>query len=676
MKFTILSGSQSKRAFVKQVLQWSRIKLVYQRITLTRFTTLFFFLSLINCLVLIILQSIAFADNQAASEIISGFLVQGNITETKIVFLAGNDLYECSDVPQRDEGNCDLLVSGDGSGGSGSMMMMNATHDDRRELFEVTSSRSFTLKPRSEDFHNVNVVQRHHKEHAKTEMDSNGQIDGLILDNGQFLDQTCLQSLIWLNDVIHDSMAEDIVTLTFQVWLFLLSFVTILNESLPHLGSSIAGHILVTGWAGYRLNSTFKLQSHYQTLIVHQACNGADFLGTWWEVRMGHTIPILVFNVVALVAATYLASRLYKVYAQQSFNRVGASSRIHNIYRLVLVLSVCIQLGGFFAIASTAMWLDKASTGTIKRVAMHLGLYRAVFVTMGVLELPWAILGWTSVRRESRLQFIVFAGLSLLLLASSSGIFASPLYQFIFQTWPFFATMTITSYLLIVFTSILGVWCRTNFGRGLSEFLKETEVPEGADFDPVYYAPDKVVTKTRNSVSSLVLKDSEMSFEKRSLNTIDESGIHYLPPFLAASAPTSKVPAVTVQKPARARFSNFHPRFSRFSKSSSVYSDVHRGTVKISSTPPLLRDTPLSPSTPLGLSTHHGGFEPSPAPLMITSTSDRGVRMATMKGAGVDITAGGKELTTSNISPSLERSPSDRVRALNGLPSNPRPSRQ
>ncbi|KAJ3992423.1 hypothetical protein F5050DRAFT_1579599 [Lentinula boryana] len=451
--------SQSTRTFTKRVLQWSRIKLVYQRITLTKYTTLFFFLSLINCLVLIILQSIAFADNQAASEIISSFLVQGNITETKIVYLSGDDLYECSNIPGREEANCSLLVSGNGNG---KQVRSESGHYSQpsAELTEYSS-------------------QRHHKEHAKTVMDSNGQVDGLLLDNGQFLDQTCLQSLIWLNEVIRDSMAEDIVTLTFQVWLLLLSFVTILNESLPHLGSSIAGHVLVTGWAGYRLNNTVKLQRHYQTLIVHQACGGADFLGGWWEVRMGHTIPILVFNTVALVAATYLALRLYKVYAQQSFNRVGASSQIHNIYKLVLVLSVCVQLGGFFAIASTAMWLDKASSGTIKSVAMHLALYRAVFVAMGALELPWAILGWTSVRHENRRQFIVFAGISLLLLASSSGIFASPckfffysssLYRFIFQTWPFFATMTITSYLLIVLTSILGIWCRANFGRGLPEF--------------------------------------------------------------------------------------------------------------------------------------------------------------------------------------------------------------
>ncbi|KAJ4481038.1 hypothetical protein J3R30DRAFT_3700592 [Lentinula aciculospora] len=621
--------SQFVRNSTKQALQWSRVKLVYQRVTLTRFTTLFFFLALFNCIILIILQSIAFIDNEDASEIISGFLTQANITKTRIVYLTGNELYECSDIPGREDASCSLLVS--------------SGNDSRRRALDE-------LLPMD-----INIVQRHHKEHAKTEKDSNGQIDGLLLDNGQFLDQTCLQSLLWLDEVIHDSMAEDIVTLTFQVWLLLLSFVTILNESLPHLGAAIAGHVLVTAWAGYRLNNTYKLQGQYQTLIVQQACNGADFLGSWWNVRADHTIPILVSNAMAFVIATYLASRLYKVYAQQSFNRVGASLRIHNIYKLVLALSVCVQLGGFFAIASTAMWLDKASSGTIKRVAQHLSLYLAVFSIMAVLELPWAILGWTCVRRENRLQFLIFAGISLLLLASSSGIFASPLYQFIFQTWPFFATMTITSYLLIVITSVLGVWCRTQFGKGLPEFLKERETPEGADFAPVYYNPDKPnLDAVRNSFDSE--KGHGYAEPKDSL-------VESLPPLLAISQPV-------VEKPPRARFS-FHSRF----KTSSVYSDMNRGTVKLSSTPPLVRDYPSPLSTRSSvrdtLSTLSSSVSPifeseeHPIPKLSTDTNKS------------NASANERGFTSSSMSlPSLtlSRSLSDSTRnGLPGLPRNPRP---
>lgn len=585
--------SQSVRNFTKQALQWSRIKLVHQRITLTKFTAFFFYLALFNCIILIALQCVAFVDNENASEIITGFLDQANVTQNHIIYISNNELLKCKDLPSLSDAKCKTWLEADGSGND----------DDEDDLKDSNSRRALVGSVYARRAH----VPRHHSMDAKTEKYSNGTISGLELDDGTVLDESCIQSLIWLNDVIHDSMAEDIVTLVFQIWLFLLSFVTILNESLPHLGAAIAGHVLVTAWAGYRIEHTFNLQDHYKELIVGQACGGVDFLGTWWDVRTDHTIPILVFNVIAFVLATYLATRLYKVYARETFNRVRASPQLHNIYKLVLVLSVCIQLAGFFTVAATAMWLDKASTGSIKLVAKHLTLYRAVFSTMAVLEIPWASLGWKCIRSENRRQFLIFAGISGLLLASSSAIFVSPLYQFIFQTWPFFATMTIVSYLLVLVTTILGVWSRTQFGKGLPEFLKEEEKLEGADFAPVYI-PD--------------LKE-RMSFDSEKGHGFDTLPVASLslPPLLA-SQPLQKPP------PVQTRY-----------KTSSVYSDINRDTVKLSSTPPLAQEI-LS--------------EPSPVPHRPPAL-DR------------------LDFETSSNS-TLSRTPSDRSkRSKMGLPGNPRP---
>jgi hypothetical protein len=577
------------RSFVKQALQLSRVKLAHERITLTKFTAFFFYLALINCAILVILQSIAFIDNQNASEIISGFLDQANVTKTHISFVSNNVLYMCKNLPSDSDADCKALLSTDSN--------------SRRALDEYVYGGSA-------------VFQRHHSESAQTMEDSDGEIYGVMLDSGQVLDETCLKSMIWLNELIHDAMAEDIVTLVFQIWLFLLSFVTILNESLPHLGAAIAGHVLVTAWGGYRIEETYKLHDHYEDLIVQNACR-FDFLGSWWDTRTDHTIPILVFNILALVAATCLATRLYKVYARQSFNRVRASAQLNRIYKLVLVLSVCLQLGGFFIVASTAMWLDKASTGAIKHVAQHLGLYRAVFSVMVVLEIPWAILGWICIRRENRRQFLVFAGISLLLLASSSGIFASPLYQFIFQIWPFFATMTITSYLLIVLSSVLGIWRRTLFGKGLPEFLKEEECLEGADFAPVYVPQ---------------LKD-RTSFDSEKGHGFDDD-------LIVASLPS--LPAV--QKPPPAQISS-QPRY----KSLSVYSDMNGGTLKLSSTPPLVQNGVLSALSPIS----------ETPPVLTLSTVNHDI------GLVGPVTSSPPDRSSSN---GLERSKI-------GLPNNPKPKK-
>lgn len=51
-------------------------------------------------------------------------------------------------------------------------------------------------------------------------------------------------------------------------------------------------------------------------------------------------------------------------------------------------------------------------------------------------------------------------------------MFASTLYRYVFNTWRFFAVMTIAAYILLVVTSILGVLCRLQFGNGLVEYCE------------------------------------------------------------------------------------------------------------------------------------------------------------------------------------------------------------
>ncbi|THU93835.1 hypothetical protein K435DRAFT_669544, partial [Dendrothele bispora CBS 962.96] len=171
--------------------------------------------------------------------------------------------------------------------------------------------------------------------------------------------------------------------------------------------------------------------------------------------------------------------------------------------------------------------------------------------------------GWRAVRREQRRQFIVFWIISLLLLTSASAIFASPLYIFIFQSWPFFATMTIVSYILIVATTVLGLICRLHFGKGLPEFLKETEDLDGADFAPVYISAEKA----------------------------DEKHLSHSDPLFAVQS----LPYVEPPKPV-------HRTPSQRTKTSSVYSDIMRETVKLSSTPPVAQIDSLTQIKTLNLS--------------------------------------------------------------------------
>lgn len=80
-------------------------------------------------------------------------------------------------------------------------------------------------------------------------------------------------------------------------------------------------------------------------------------------------------------------------------------------------------------------------------------------------------------------------------------------YRTIFKSWRFFATVTVTAFILLVLTVALGVICYLNYGKGLQAYRKHssfavaiktltpatftpflvqmTEELEGTDFDPV-----------------------------------------------------------------------------------------------------------------------------------------------------------------------------------------------
>ena len=66
----------------------------------------------------------------------------------------------------------------------------------------------------------------------------------------------------------------------------------------------------------------------------------------------------------------------------------------------------------------------------------------------------------------------MFLGAGIFVTVIWTLMFFSPLYRFVFNTWPFFATMTVTSYIFLVATSILGALCRLNFGKGLAHYRR------------------------------------------------------------------------------------------------------------------------------------------------------------------------------------------------------------
>ncbi|KAJ3503632.1 hypothetical protein NMY22_g18184 [Coprinellus aureogranulatus] len=546
------------RELVKRLLELSRAKLVFKRITQTRYTRFYFFLSAFSCLLLCALQAVILSDNTKAVEILTAAVDEAE-PPAHITILKDGELHVCDSIPDRRDSNCIVLwlsnsgaangplsvqrrsrkrrsrirrqappveeeesdseddgevssddggVSSDDEGGESSDEGEDEEEDDEEEdkaapgtggtvaaptatssstaptgtvTSSTTASGSTSVTISSPSGASATIVTP-----APTSTgvpNPNSPLNGISLNQNTNSPHSmrCIYSMSWLEETLHDSQREDAATLFFHVWLFGLSLVAILNESLPHLGAAFAGHIMAAAWSSSRIMGAQSLAKLYRDIIIAGPCEGADLLGSWWEMRFAHTIPIVAFNIISVFGLGFLSYKLLKVYSAASF------------YKIVLVFSVGLQLSGFFTAVSSGLWLSKVAHGNFKALSRHEALYIAGFVVILVAELPWLILGWVSARKECKKRFWGFAVLSAVFLSISGVMFGSEAYRTIFKSWRFFATVTVTAFILLVLTVTLGFVCYFNYGKGLQAYLQMSEEPEGADFDPVggYKAGEK-----------------------------------------------------------------------------------------------------------------------------------------------------------------------------------------
>jgi len=297
--------------------------------------------------------------------------------------------------------------------------------------------------------------------------------------------------LNWPASVVENTKREDIVFICFQIWVLAMSLVALLNESIPHIFASLLTHVLATAWGGFQIVNTSQFHSDFVRLTTNGAC-GVNLLPTYWKDRGHAEIPSLALNAIALVVSAYLTWRLMKLFGWQTFKRVGASLTINRIYNVVLVLSIVIQLSFFFIVVSGGLWIDQIANGTIGKLTTQPALFRTIMIVVLILLLPWLMLGWHSVRRESRLTMKAFLLLSLLYLLGWGAMFAAPTFRWTFVQWRFFSIMASASVFLILISLLLGVVCRINFGKGLSRYLNDEElIPDDNDtFAPQFFEKD------------------------------------------------------------------------------------------------------------------------------------------------------------------------------------------
>ncbi|KAG6919586.1 hypothetical protein DXG01_004250 [Tephrocybe rancida] len=303
------------------------------------------------------------------------------------------------------------------------------------------------------------------------------------------LDSQCLWALNWPMTVLDNTKREDIVFIAFQFWVLGMSIVALLNESIPHILASLLTHLMGTAWAGFQIKHTAQFRSDFTRVIAQGACKGMPLLPTYWHNRFVAEMTSLAFNVLALFLSSFLTWKLFKLFGWQTFKRVGASLTINRIYKIVLTLSITIQLSMFFMAVTVSLWIDQLFNSAIGDLADLKTLYKiASFVTLALL-IPWLMTGWFAVRRELRVPMIIFLVLSVLYLGAWGFMFISTTFRWTFVTWRFFSIMATASVLLTVASLTLGIICRCNFDKGL---LRYRPLPVGAqqnlpDDDFEYY---------------------------------------------------------------------------------------------------------------------------------------------------------------------------------------------
>ncbi|KAF9270578.1 hypothetical protein L218DRAFT_914723 [Marasmius fiardii PR-910] len=304
------------------------------------------------------------------------------------------------------------------------------------------------------------------------------------------LSMSCAWSLNWPVSVLDNTKREDVAFIAFQIWVLGMSIVAILNESIPHILASLLTHVLATGWSGYQINHTATFRRDFSRVITQGACQGKTLLPNFWTQRVIVEFITLAFNIVALLISAYLTWKLVKLFGWQTFKRVGASLAVNRMYKLVLFLSIALQLSMFFMGVTCGLWIDNLFNGVAATLAWYVPLYKTtVFITIFLL-IPWIILGWVSIRKELKIPMLIFLGLSLCYLAGWSVMFVSDTFRWTFIHWMFFRIMAVLSVLLTIVAFVLGVICRCNFGKGLPRYLNAQEPLPGDDFTTVYQTSD------------------------------------------------------------------------------------------------------------------------------------------------------------------------------------------
>ncbi|CAK5269355.1 unnamed protein product [Mycena citricolor] len=456
---------------------FTSVKSLYDRITLTPLTAIFFLFCFVHCFVEGFIQAYIYTTDSTAYGVTTSILQQAKVPDSDFSILRrtpGNDTLQlCNMVPTYVAAQQCELIFETGHPNMTVPQNFNLTNGNESKLFADTDLK-ISATPDSDD--SVHVT--------------------LFSGESVTMNQMCTLVLTYPHQVLMNAEREDIVLVVTQFWILCISVFAIAYTSVPHLIAALCFRTLATAWSMYIIWRTNDIYSRFTLLLEHEdsPCQVKvdELFAGYFATRRNLQIPDLTLNTVALAVSIYLTVKLIKIYGPNTFNRVGAPKHIIRIYNYFLAVFVSFQLAAFLLVAMVCLWLDQMldKGNAIGDSTFHRPLYIALSICTLALLTPWIAMGWYSVRREWKRLMLGFLGISAIIFASWILMAKSWSFAFTFVNWPFFACLIVASTLSLLSTIVFGVLSLLHFGKGLAHYLYVDQVLAKAGFEEDVFEKD------------------------------------------------------------------------------------------------------------------------------------------------------------------------------------------
>lgn len=454
------------------------IKKIHTRVTRNRLTAVFFLFGFFHCFAQGIIQSLLFTVDDQYYSLLSDITQAANVPKanhTDLTYVSGGYVLKlCNFIPHNST-DCTQLFNSSEIVPADNLTIGMDSELNGEIIVSALSQKSFKISRNSET---QQVIFE----------GGEGQ-DGV--PNNVTLNNTCTSMLLYPAQHLQNNMREDIAFLLLQFWLFIISVIAMMYDSVPHVLTVFITRILLTAWSIYALWRTNWQDSVFSEMIetAGTPCSVAMF-GEYFSTRILYEIPDLILNCTALGISAYLSWTLLRTYNAEAFTCVGAPKAITKLYKYFLALQVCLQLEVFVLLTAAGLWADQLFKTYISAITAFSKLYEALILCYAILIGPWLLMAWYGIRYEKRKTTMAFIAGGTVFLLAGSVMFHSPVYTWTFYVWPCCACFITASLVLLVASIVLGLVCLKNFGKGLSQYLYAEASLSSSNFAPEVFERD------------------------------------------------------------------------------------------------------------------------------------------------------------------------------------------